>query len=306
MPNVLVTGASGSIGTAICCRLMESYSRVVAQGRKLPPKGIGHRQVATGPFHGALDWGEALEDVDYVVHGAALTWIDEGNQANALADFRRVNVEATAALMRDAAKAGVKRIVYLSSMTVHGGYAGKPFRYDDTIRPESPYAQSKAEAEEILREGAEKFGVEIVILRLPLVVGPEYSGNMAKLAALVRRGVPLPFGAIRTNRRCQLARENLLQAIELALKVHDAAGRIFLVSDGKPQSTREMVEGIGRRMRREPRFFPIPPWALRALVLLLPRAMLGKLSRQAMARELVGDYEIDICETRDVLGYRPQ
>jgi len=128
MPNVLVTGASGSIGTVICRQLMETYSRVVAQGRKLPPKGIGHRQVATGPFHGELDWGEALEDVDYVVHGAALTWIDESNQANALADFRRVNVEATAALIRGAAKAGVKRIVYLSSMTVHGRYEGKPPR----------------------------------------------------------------------------------------------------------------------------------------------------------------------------------
>jgi nucleoside-diphosphate-sugar epimerase len=306
MRTVLVTGASGSIGSAICHHLAEEGWRVVAQGRSRPPEGTGERQVATGPFHGEVDWREALEGVDCIVHGAALTWVEERDETKALAEFRRVNVDASAALMRDAAKADVRRVIYISSMTVHGAYAGQPFRPDDTLRPDSLYARSKAEAEEALRELGARHSIEIVVLRLPLVIGPEYSGNMARLARLVERGVPLPFGAVRRNRRCRLSRDNLLRAIELALEAPGAAGKTLLLSDGKPQSTRAMVEEIGERVGRRPRLLPVPSWLLRALVSLLPQSLLGKLSRHAMAEELVGDYEIDITRTRDVLGYRPE
>lgn len=306
MPDVLVTGASGSIGTAICQHLMAAGWQVTAQGRSRPPDSTGHRSVATGAFDDQLDWSAAVKGADAIVHGAALTWVDADDEAEALAEFHRVNVAATSALIRDAARAGVRRIVYISSMTVHGPYAGRPFRPDDPLRPDSPYARSKAEAEALLHEEGATVGIEIVVLRLPLVVGPEYSGNMARLAALVARGVPLPFGAIRHNRRCRLSRDNLLQAIRLALEVPQAAGETFLISDGTPCSTRAMVEEIGARVGRKPRFLPVPPWSLRALVRLLPQFLLGKLSREAMAAELLGDYEIDISHTRDVLGYVPR
>lgn len=306
MRKVLVTGASGSIGTAICHHLMAADWYVVAQGRSLPSEGTGHRQVATGPFHGEIDWSEALNSVDCVVHGAALTWVEAEDDEKALSEFRRVNVDATTALMRDAGKARVKRIVYIGSMTVHGAFFGRAFGHDDHLRPESPYAKSKAEAEEVLRKKGDEFGIEIVVLRLPLVIGPEYTGNMARLAQLVESGIPLPFGAIRTNRRCRLSRDNLLQAIRLALEVPSAAGKTFLLSDGRPQSTRAMIEEIGRRVGRRPRLLLVPAWLVRIMVTLLPRAFLGNLSRRAMVEELVGDYEIDIDHTRKELRYKPQ
>ena len=247
---------------------------------------------------GRTDWNSVLAGVDVVVHTAARVHATRDRAENPLADYRRVNVEGTLALARQAVEAGVKRMIFLSSVKVNGESTqpDRPFTADDSPGPQDPYAISKMEAERGLMNLATHSGLEVVIIRPVLVYGPGVGANFLSLMRLIRTGLPLPLGGIR-NRRSLLALENLLDLIFTTL-VHEAAvNQVFLVSDGEDLSTPALIRCIAEAMGRRARLIPVPGWVLRAG---------GKLlGRPSMADRLCGWLQVDIEKTRRVLGWAP-
>jgi nucleoside-diphosphate-sugar epimerase len=298
--EVLVTGAAGKLGRAILDALAAEGRRTRAASRSpilALPRGA--TEVRIGEISSATDWSAALAGAGAVVHCAALTRSDEP------AEFRRVNTEGTIALARQAAAAGVRRFVFISSLTVNGRSSkGRPFRPDDPPDPQTPYSFSKLEAERGLRALAET-GLEVAIIRPPRIVWPETGGNLALLARLVRKGMPLPFGLIDHNRRDNVSPESIISLVRLCLDHPAAAGETFLVADDAPLSTRELLLRIGRQVGRRPKLLPVPRALLRLTVSVLPARMLGGMSRNEMWDELCGSLELDLSRTRDLLGWRP-
>ncbi|MDP2371483.1 UDP-glucose 4-epimerase family protein [Rhodoferax sp.] len=303
--NVLVTGASGFVGRALVKRLGDMVGvRVIAAMRR--PKDVseigGARAVIA--VHGVacplaqMDWSAALPGVEVVVHLAARVHIVAEHQADSLAEFRAVNVDGTLNLARQCAKAGVKRFVFLSSVKVNGEATrlGHPFAESDVPAPQDAYAVSKFEAEQGLLGLSAQTGMEIVIIRPPLVYGPGVKANFAALMRAVRRGWPLPLGAVR-NRRSLVALDNLVDFIVLC-HVHPlAANQTFLVSDGQDLSTPELVRGIAAAAGTRSRLVPVP-----AQIMRLAGALVGK--RDAVQR-LCGNLQVDISKARGLLGWRP-
>lgn len=220
------------------------------------------------------------------------------NSSDPLAAFRAVNVEGTLNLARQAAGAGVGRFVYLSSVKVNGEKtdAGHPFTADDAVAPDDAYGQSKHEAEEALRALALETGIEVVIIRPPLVYGPGVKANFARLMHAVHRGLPLPLGAI-DNRRSLVALENLVDLIVKCIEHPDAANQTFLVSDGEDLSTTQLLKKIGQALGKPSRLIPVP------LVLLkLAGDLVG---RGAAIQRLCGSLQVDIEKTRRCLDWTP-
>jgi nucleoside-diphosphate-sugar epimerase len=219
--------------------------------------------------------------------------------ADPLAEFRRVNVEATAALARQAAGAGVRRFVFLSSIKVNGEFteAGQPFTADDAPAPEDPYGVSKHEAEKLLRQIAAETGMEVVIIRPPLVYGPGVKANFAAMMRWLARGVPLPLAAVTDNRRSLVALDNLVDLIVTCLHHPAAANQTFLVSDGEDLSTAQLLKRMGAAMGQPARLFYLPP-----VVLKLGAALLNK---PGIYQRLCGSLQLDIAKTRQLLGWSP-
>jgi nucleoside-diphosphate-sugar epimerase len=296
---ILVTGATGFLGRALVRRLARDGYVVRAAVRRDTggwPEGVS--PVVVGDLSGATDWSTALAGVDCVVHCAARAHVLKEAAADPLTEFRRVNAEGAVALGRQAAAAGVRRLVFISSIGVNGGATdGRPFTASDAPAPHSPYAVSKLEAEQGLAAIAAGSRLEVVTIRPPLVTGPDPKGNLALLRKAIGRGLPLPFGLVTGNRRDLVSLEVLCDLIETCLHHPAAAGRIFLVSDGAPVSTRRLLEDMGALEGRKPRLLPVPPALLSMLLVLL-----GKTSLRS---QLLGDLEVDIAPTRDILGWTP-
>ena len=218
--------------------------------------------------------------------------------ADPLAEFRRANVESTMRLARQAAEAGVKRFVFMSSVKVNGESTliGHAFTEEDIPAPQDAYGQSKNEAEIGLRQLAAETGMEVVIIRPPLIYGPGVKANFAALMRAVQRGWPLPLGAIH-NQRSLVALDNLVDFILTCLSHPDAAQQTFLVSDGHDLSTTELVRGMARAAGVASRILPIPAWILQTAA-----SLLGK---GAAAQRLCGNLQIDISKARTHLGWRP-
>ena len=295
---VVVTGANGFVGRAVVARLAADGIAVRAAVRRpgapFPP---GVTVVPGADLDDLSRWRGALQGASAVVHCAARVHRLADDEADPLAAFRRANRDATAALAEAAGAAGVVRFVFISSVGVHGAETfGRPFTAADAPAPCSPYAISKHEAEnELARIGAER-GLEVVVLRPPLVYGPDAPGNFAVLLRAVERGVPLPLGAIR-NRRSFVAIDNLADLITLVVHHPAAAGRAFLVSDGEELSTTDLLRRTARALGRPARLLPVPAKALRTMLSLLGRAELGQ--------RLCGSLEVDIGATCSRLGWRP-
>lgn len=253
---------------------------------------------ATGDLGPDADWRPALSGVQAVVHCAARVHIMADTSADPLAEFRRVNVDGTLALARQAAAAGVRRFVLLSSVKVHGEATapGHPFHADDAPRPEDAYGLSKHEAEQALRHLAAETGLEVVVVRSPLVYGPGVKANFAQLMRAVALGVPLPLGALH-NRRSLVGLDNLVDLLRVCLDHPAAANQTFLVSDGEDLSTTELVHRLGRALGRPARLLPVPAPLLRA-----GAALLG---RRAAVDRLCGSLQVDIASTRARLGWTP-
>jgi len=299
--KVLVTGANGFVGKAVFLRL-NLMSGVTARGsvrRAALFADDGVPLVTVGEHSVQTDWSRALAGVQAVVHTAARVHVMQEATADPLAEFRRVNVQGTLNLARNAAAAGVRRFVFISSIKVNGEATqfGRPFTADDAPAPLDAYGVSKMEAEQGLRELTAQTGMEVVMIRPPLVYGPGVKANFAALMLWLKRGVPLPLGSIQ-NKRSLVALDNLVDLIVTCLTHPAAANQTFLVSDGEDVSTTELLYRMGQALGRPARLVPIP-----ASWLELAAAMVDKTS---VVQRLCGSLQVDIEKTRRLLGWCPQ
>jgi nucleoside-diphosphate-sugar epimerase len=279
--SILVTGASGFVGTALCEEFLKRDAIVTSVTRAwLAPESIA----------------DSLRQCGVVVHLAARVHVMRDAAQVPLQEFRRVNVLGTLNLARQAAAAGVRRFIFISSIKVNGEstVAGRFFKPDDVPAPQDPYGISKMEAEQGLHQIAVETGMEVVIIRPPLVYGPGVKANFSALMRAVQRGWPLPLGAVH-NRRSLLALGNLVDFIITCTTHANAANQTFLVSDGEDLSTIDLVRGMARAAGVPARLLPVPVPLLR-----LVGRMLGK--ADAIDR-LCGNLQVDSCKAYDLLGW---
>ena len=303
--KILVTGANGFIGRAMLARLLALPDAQVvgcvraANVRAALPQldRASMVRVASG-LSDAADWSSALEGVQGVVHTAAMVQAMPAGEDGQLAQLRRINVQGTACLARQAAQAGVRRFVFVSSIKVNGEATlpGQAYTADDLPLPVDAYGISKWEAEQALWSIARSTGMELVVVRPPLVYGPGVKANFAALLRAVCRGWPLPLGAL-DNRRSYVALDNLVDFLAACLVDARAANQTFVVSDGRDLSTRELVLGLARAAGVRARLLPVPVWTLR-----LSATLLG---RRAMAQRLCGNLQLDNAKAQTMLGWTP-
>lgn len=296
--NILLTGATGFVGHALTERLRRDNRHpltVVSRG-EMDASEVRH--VHIDRLDGSTQWGKALSDVEVVIHSAARVHVMNDQAADPLAEFRAVNVDGTLGLARQAAESGAKRFVFISSIKVNGeGTAlAKPYTAEDKPAPLDPYGVSKWEAEEGLRALAKETGLEVVIIRPVLVYGPGVKANFRSMMSWLRKGVPLPLGAIQ-NKRSLVALDNLVDLITTCIDHPTAANQTFLVSDGEDLSTSELLRRMGKALDIPARLIPVP-----ASLLQMGAALIGK---GAVAQRLCGSLQVDITKTRDLLGWSP-
>ncbi|WP_334156896.1 UDP-glucose 4-epimerase family protein [Oryzomicrobium sp.] len=292
---ILVTGASGFVGTALCARLCRDGAAL----RRVLRQAAGDDQVTVGSLAADTDWRAALTGVHQVVHLAARVHVMDDPSADPLAEFRRVNVEASVNLARQAAAAGVRRFVYLSSAKVNGESTlpGRPFSATDVAAPADPYGISKWEAEQALGQVAASTGMELVVIRPPLIYGPGVKANFATMMRWVERGLPLPLGAVSGNRRSLLALDNLVDLIVVCLHHPAAAAGTFLVSDGEDLSTADLLCRLGLALGKPARLVRVPLGLLRMAATLVGSG--------GVYRRLCSSLQLDIGDTRRRLGWTP-
>jgi nucleoside-diphosphate-sugar epimerase len=307
-PAVLVTGANGMVGRALCSALRARGSRVrtaLRQAQQFSPNSALADSVIIGEIGPETDWRAALQGVECVVHLAARVHVMRESAADPLAEYRRVNTSGTERLARMAADAGVKRLVFVSTIKVNGEKSlpaplsqggSRPFSEADSPNPQDAYGISKWEAEQALARVASETGLEIVILRPPLVYGPGVKGNFLRLLNAVYRRVPLPLGSVK-NRRSLIYLGNLVDAIALCVSHPRAAGQTFLVSDGKDLSTSELVRRLADALGRPAHLLSVPPALLK-----LAGSVTGK--SDAVAR-LTESLRVDSSKIRAELNWSP-
>lgn len=297
--NVLLTGASGFVGKAILELLLAQGHTVVAALRK-EPSDLDPR-VKVARFDGldsSTDWRAILAGVGTVIHSAARVHVMNETDADPLTAFRKVNVNGTLNLARQAVAVGVKRFVFISSIKVNGEGTpkGRPYTADDVPAPVDPYGASKMEAEAGLRALAEETGLEVVIIRPVLVYGPGVKANFRAMMHWLDKGVPLPFGAI-DNRRSLVALANLADLVLTCVDHPAAANQTFLVSDGEDLSTSGLLRRMAGALGRPARLLPVP-----SVLLQWGATLLGK---QSLSQRLCGSLQVDIEKTRSLLGWKP-
>ena len=298
--TVLVTGANGFVGRALCAALRDAGRRV--RGIVRLPAGnaavYGCDEIIAGDICDGLDWSRALKGIDSVVHLAGRAHVTRDSTPDPLAAYRRVNVDATRRLARAAADCGVRRCVFLSSIKVNGEKTtGRAFSASDAPCPEDHYAISKREAEETLWRTSQESGLEIVVLRPALVYGPGVKGNFLKLMNVIARGWPLPLGSI-DNRRSLVYVGNLADAIILSLEHPAAAGKTYLLADDEGISTPDLIRSTARALGKPPRLLPFAPALLKLAGMVTGQS--GAVSR------LVGSLQVDSSRIRRELEWRPR
>ncbi len=297
--KVLVTGASGFVGSAAVAHFAHVGWQVVAQSRSAPPTvPLPGVQTLQADWADITPWRGALQGCRAVVHAAARVHQVSDTAVEPLAMYRLVNTQQTLLLAHTAAAHGVKRFVFLSSIKVNGESTalGKPFYADDAPAPADPYGISKHEAETGLLEIAAQTGMEVVIVRPPLVYGPGVRANFLTMMRWLERGIPLPLGAI-DNRRSLLGLDNLLDLLINCVTHPEAANQTFLVSDGQDISTTDLLRALAKALQVRPRLIALPqPWLERSLSLL---------GRADMAQRLCGNLAVNIEKTRRVLDWNP-
>lgn len=296
--TILVTGASGLVGARLCRRLMRDGLSFRVADRTSGSATRSAERVLVGSIDGATHWHSALAGVHAVIHLAARVHVMHDSAADPLAAFRVANVDGALNLARQAAAVGVKRFVFISSIKVNGESTqpGQAFTEADAPNPKDAYGQSKHEAEQGLRQLAADTGMEVVIIRPPLVYGPGVKANFAALMRAVQRGWPLPLGAVH-NQRSLVALDNLVDFIVTCASHPQAANQTFLVSDGQDLSTTELVRGMAKAAGVPARLLPVPAWALQAGAMLL--------GKSDAVQRLCGNLRVDISKARSLLGWVP-
>ena len=299
MRSVLVTGANGFVGQALCKKMASNGWQVwgtVRSAKQVASLPLGVQAVQIELIAADTDWSDAFAGVDAVVHLAARVHVMNDTVSDPLSAFRQINVAGTERLARMAATNGVKRFVYISSIKVNGEGSYKPFTEHDLPAPEDPYGISKWEAEQVLHRIAKDTGLEVVILRPPLIYGPGVKANFFSLLKLIDRAILLPLSSI-NNLRSLIYVGNLVDAINACITHPMAIGQTYLVSDGEDVSTPELIRRVAAALGRPARLFPIPPFLMR-----FAGTLFGK--KDAVER-LVSSLTIDSSKIRKELGWKP-
>jgi nucleoside-diphosphate-sugar epimerase len=298
MDRLLISGAGGFIGRALCAEAVARGWRV--RGAVRTAGGISGipETVNVGQIDGGTDWTEALHEVDVVIHLAARVHVMNENDDDPLGAFRKVNLEGTLNFARQAARAGVRRFIHVSTIGVLGSSTdgGRIFTEADTPAPHDSYTVSKWETEQQLIDLAAETSMEVVILRPPLVYGAEAPGNVALMLKVLASGFPLPFAAVH-NLRSLVYVGNLVDALLLCAKHPAAANRVYLVCDGEDVSTPDLLRRLGIAMGRPARLWSCPPVMLR-----LAGKMIG---RSDQIDRLLGSLRVDSGKLRRELGWVP-
>lgn len=295
MKKLALTGSSGFVGGTLMRRLLDNGTELLTIGHRAG-QGI---QVTYDTLTSTDDVSRQLSQCDALVHAGARVHVMNEVHQSPLLIYREVNVQKTLYLAQKAASCGIRRFVFVSSVKVNGESteATHPFTAHQAPAPLDPYGISKMEAEEGLRQIAQETGMEVVIVRPPLVYGPGVKANFAALMRAVQRGLPLPLGAVTHNRRSLVALDNLVDLLINCTDHPAAANQTFLVSDGEDLSTTELLRRMARAMNVPARLLPVPPALLE-----LGAGLMGK---GDMAQRLLGSLQVDITHTRETLGWTP-
>lgn len=296
--RVLVTGATGFVGRALCSTAASSGLNVRGLVRQQGVLAAGVEQLIVEGFDDLGVLRTAMEGIDVVVHAAARAHVLRDRSIDPLEEFRKVNVRGTMNVAAQAAEAGARRFVFISSVGVNGSETvDRPYLATDVPRPESAYAISKYEAELHLHKWATETGMEVVIIRPPLVYGPSAPGNFGTLMRWLMRGIPLPLGAVTSNRRSFVALDNLIDLIIACIDHPAAANQTFLVSDGEDLSTTDLLRRLSKAMNAHARLLPVPPALLHMGA--------GWIGKSDMAQRLLGSLQVDIAATCQTLDWTP-
>ncbi|KIQ79586.1 UDP-glucose 4-epimerase family protein [Aeromonas sp. L_1B5_3] len=306
--TILLTGATGFVGNAVLKQLMQQPDVTIRTYGRRAPVGIKANRAAdtssqmishvVGGISATVDYAAALVDVDVVIHCAAQAHVMNDLVCNEVDLYRDINVDGTLKLARQAITAGVKRFIFISSIKVNGESTiySQPFTHDCVAAPEDAYGRSKQAAENGLRQLVANSGMELVIIRPPLVYGPGVKGNFSSLLTIAKKNLPLPLGSI-NNQRSMVALANLVHLIITCIRHPNAANQTFLVSDDDDISTTELLEMMTRAAGKQPLLLPVPVSWLQFL-----GRMTGK---QAVIERLCGNLQVDICHTKHTLGWQP-
>jgi nucleoside-diphosphate-sugar epimerase len=296
--SILVTGANGFVGRALCAELFQQGHAVRAAVRSSNVRIDDYEQAIVGSIDSGTDWSVVLQGVNVVIHLAARVHVMKDTAIDALAEFRRANVEGTLNLAQQAVGAGVQRFIFISSIKVNGEATllGQLYTAEDQPSPVDPYSISKREAEDALRQLAGETGMEVVIIRPPLIYGPGVKANFQSMMRWLDKGIPLPLGAIH-NQRSLVALDNLIDLIVTCIHHPAAANQIFIAGDGEDLSTTELLQNMSSALGKKAWLIPVPE-----LILIWGARLLGK---QAMAQRLCGSLQVDISKARDLLNWEP-
>jgi len=297
--KVLITGASGFLGSALLRRITRDsrYMTVAALRRESSNLPDGVEIVRIDDLGVDTDWRDALESIQIVVHTAARVHVMKDSSHNPLAEYRKINVEGTLNLARQAALAKVKRFIFISTIKVNGEATlpGELFTADDPPHPTDAYGISKWETEVGLRQLAVDSDMEYVFIRPPLVYGPGVKANFLSMMRWINRGIPLPLGAI-DNKRSLVALDNLVDLIMTCIEHPAAANQTFLAGDGEDLSTTELLRRMGNALDKPARLIPFPVGVLTLIV-----SLLGK---KDVIQRLCGSLQVDISKARELLGWQ--
>lgn len=300
-PSVMVTGANGFVGEALVTSLMSKDFTLRQAVRQMKPETFDDESVfVSGDINESTNWMNALAGIDVIVHTAARVHVMNERSLDPIAEFRRVNVLGSVNLARQAAISGVKRFIYLSSVKVNGeaSVVGRALEASDSPRPFGAYAVSKLEAEVELLRVASETGLEVVIVRPPLVYGPGVKANFALLMRAIQMRVPLPFGMVGDNRRSMVSLDNLIDFIVVCLEHPAASNEIFMVSDGHDLSTAELVHRISKASGKKTILLPVPVPLLKKIALIF--------GKKDFMERLTGSLQVDIRKNFSLLDWKPK
>jgi nucleoside-diphosphate-sugar epimerase len=295
-PKLLITGYSGFVGHSLLEFLKDQYE-IFLLGRSESYTDNCHYIQAS--LETTNEYNLADLQLDFMIHCAARVHVMNDSSTNPLEEFREVNTYGTLNLAQQAADAGVKRFIFISSIKVNGESTelGSPFKPDDDFIPIDPYGLSKYEAEVGLREIAKKTGMQVVIIRPPLVYGPGVKANFAAMMKWVYKGIPLPLGGITENKRSLVSVDNLVDLIITCIEHPNAANQTFLVSDDADVSTTGLLKNMAKALNVPSRLIPVPASWIEMFA-----KMIGK---NAISQRLCGSLQVDISKTKNTLNWKP-
>jgi nucleoside-diphosphate-sugar epimerase len=292
--KILITGAHGYIGSALASYCISNC--INFKGSTRDPSNA-EWEVRSPPLSKEANWAPLLDGCNIVIHTAARAHILNNKDRDKIDIYREINTDGTVRLAEQAAQNGIKRFIFLSSIGVNGAYTRKPFTAADVPQPIEPYAISKLEAEQQLIRLTDKYSMEVVIIRPPLVYGPNAPGNFGLLLKLIKYGIPLPFGSLTANKRTLISLPNLVDLIMTCVSHPAAANQIFLAGDDEDISTTSLLRRLALFSGKSPRLLPVPQNLLTYIAYIL-----GKYST---LQRLTGDLQLDISKTRKLLEWSP-